>query len=70
MKKMVHCFISVLFFFSLQDTHLLEFSVPMGRESDMRVVVFGTIVVTVMGCTVLLYIIAFYDQWKMKVKER
>ena len=51
-----------------QDTNLLELQVPVGHEEDTRVVIYGTIVVTVMGCSFLLYVIAFYSHWKVKVK--
>ena len=53
-----------------QDTNFVELQVPVGHEEDARVVIYGTIVVTVMGCTFLLYVITFYDQWNVKIKDR
>ncbi|XP_076451630.1 GPI alpha-1,4-mannosyltransferase I, stabilizing subunit-like [Babylonia areolata] len=50
------------------DTSSLELRVPVGREQDARVVVFATIVVTVLGASCLLYVIAFWDHYKVKVK--
>ncbi|XP_025083930.1 phosphatidylinositol-glycan biosynthesis class X protein-like [Pomacea canaliculata] len=51
------------------DSHFVEFQVPVGYVYDTRVVVFGTSVVIILGCSFLLYIIAFFDNWKIKAKE-
>ncbi|KAL8593207.1 hypothetical protein ACOMHN_009862 [Nucella lapillus] len=50
------------------DASSLEIHVPVGREEDVRVVVFGTIVVTVMGASCLLYVMAFWDFYRVKIK--
>lgn len=47
----------------------LEMKVPVGREQDVRVVVCCTLVVTVLGCTFLLYVITYYDKWRVKPKD-
>ncbi|XP_070188264.1 phosphatidylinositol-glycan biosynthesis class X protein-like [Littorina saxatilis] len=52
------------------DAYSLKFQVPVGHEKDIRVVVYGTMVVTVLGCSFLLYLIAFYGHWNVKVKDR
>ncbi|KAK7507654.1 hypothetical protein BaRGS_00001589 [Batillaria attramentaria] len=53
----------------VRDSEYVELQVPVGRQQDIWTVIYSSLVVTVLGCTFLLYIIVYYDKWRVRPKE-